>query len=75
MVFALALAFSACVSASAKAKVDGKYTILTNAPQLCAYLFKNYDQAKSGSISITQGTLFYSNDNYNEDYLATRVTT
>lgn len=69
IVFALALAFTACVSASARAKVDGKYTTLTNAPQLCAYLFKNYDQAKSGSISITQGTLFYSNDNYNEDYL------
>ena len=69
LVFALALAFTACVSASARAKVDGKYTTLTNAAQLCAYLFKNYDQAKQGSVSITQGTLFYSNDNYNEDYL------
>lgn len=69
IVFALALALTACVGASARAKVDGKYTTLTNAPQLCAYLFKNYDQAKCGSISITQGTLFYSNDNYNEDYL------
>lgn len=71
IVFALALAVTSLVgtSAFARAKVDGKYTTLTNAPQLCAYLFKNYDQGKMGSLSITQGTLFYSNDNYNEDYL------
>ncbi len=71
IVFALCLAVTSLVgtSAFARAKVDGKYTTLTNAAQLCAYLFKNYDQAKTGSLSITQGTLFYSNDNYNEDYL------
>ncbi len=57
------------VNAFARAQVDGKYTTLTNSAQLCAYLFKNYNQSSIGSVSITQGTLKYSNDNYNEDYL------
>ena len=71
ILFALALAVSSLVgtSAFARAQVDGKYTTLPNAPQLCAYLFKNYNQSQMGSLTITQGVLKLSNDNYNEDYL------
>lgn len=69
--FAIVLALTSLfsVNAFARAKVDGKYTTLTNASELCAYLFKNYNQSAIGCVSITQGTLKYSNDNYNEDYL------
>ena len=71
ILFALALAVSSLVgtSAFARAQVDGKYTTLTNAPQVCAYLFKNYNQSQMGSLTITQGVLKLSNENYNEDYL------
>ncbi|MBQ9066807.1 MAG: hypothetical protein IJ133_04715 [Clostridia bacterium] len=71
LVVAMVLALTSLLgtSAFARAQVDGKYTTLTNSAQLCAYLFKNYNQSAVGSVSITQGVVKYSNDNYNEDYL------